>query len=126
MITDLTSGQPFRRWRSKFTGFKHYFSNLMFFYHDFRTIGQRTTNFIQSCFSRQNKLSDIQSCLKSQFHILTSRPILGLRSDQVKIGNVGYSIHFVASRQRFWYQLHSCITFGSKVIGRRVIMPIGL
>ena len=47
------------------------------------------------------------------------RPILGHRSDQVKVGHIGY--HSIRGHKA--YPFHSSITFGSKVMGKRAISP---
>ena len=101
---------------------KHYFSNLSFFYNFFRTIGPTATNLALSCFCRYEESIDTQCCPPPKKRNLTSRPIWGRMSNQVKVGHVGH--HSIRGHKKtLWYPFHSFITFGSKVIGRRVISP---
>ena len=69
---------------------------------------------------------------KKQLQNFTSRPIRGDWSDQVKAGHICLVIFilsiiwFGVTRQTRWYSFHSSITFGSKVMGKRVEFPHGV
>ena len=100
------------------------FSNLKFFYNNFRSIGTTATSLKPSCFSRWKKNRVIlHFAKKSQVWPTAHFGVIGqIRSKLVILG----IIRFGAKRQTLWYPFHLSITFGLKVMCRIVIFPIEL
>ena len=123
MVSYLTSGQPIRHYRLKFTGVKHYFPSLTFFLENFQIIGPTATNLTSLCFSCWDNSSDTQFCQKRLKLKISALP--NLRQEVRSGQSWPYCIYFNSEWQdKHWHHLHLSIAFYSKVLRRRVISHV--